>query len=113
DQRRCLEGLSRPFVRQPLGRESAQLVVDERKELTSGIWIAGRCGIEHSREVGHYGWERMDSDNRHCESCVPATPARIEMPRRNLVIEPDRLAAIPRDGGPQFRAFYILRNKVN
>src|SRR5262249_48648432 len=48
-----LEGLAGFLLRDPLGRESAQLVVDEREHFGRSLGVAGRGGIQQASEVRH------------------------------------------------------------
>ena len=52
-QRGRLQGLAGPFVGQPLGRELAQLVVDERQQLLRGVRVALFDGSQDLRDIGH------------------------------------------------------------
>ncbi len=53
DQRRGVEGVSRPLGRHPRSRELSQLVVDEREQVGRGLKITGRGGFQELSDLGH------------------------------------------------------------
>ena len=53
-QGRGLECLTGAFLGQSLRRESPQLVVDEREQLTRGVWIAGLSRLDNSSDVARH-----------------------------------------------------------
>ena len=55
DQGRGVERLARLLVRQPLGGQLAQLIVDQGQELLGGLRVAGLDGREDARDVVHGG----------------------------------------------------------
>src|SRR5262249_51781953 len=54
DQRGGLERLAGPLPGQPLGRQFAQLVVDQRQELPGGGGVAAFGGVQDAGDVGHH-----------------------------------------------------------
>jgi hypothetical protein len=57
DQGRGLEGLAGFFAGQPLRRQLAQLVVDERQELLGGARVALLDGRQDAGDIAHW-WHR-------------------------------------------------------
>ena len=55
DQRRGLQRLPRPLLRQALGGQLAQLVIDQRQQLGSGVRVALLDGGQDARDVTHGG----------------------------------------------------------
>src|SRR5262249_49387207 len=55
DERGGLERLARLLLRHPLGRQLAQLVVDQRQQLRGGGRVALLDGAQDTRDVGHSG----------------------------------------------------------
>ena len=53
DQGRGLQRLARLLLGQPLGRELAQLVVDQRQELLRGVRVALLDGGQDAGDVTH------------------------------------------------------------
>ena len=53
NQRRGVEAVPRPFTGHALLRYSAELVVDQRQQLTGGLGVAVFDRIEDARDVGH------------------------------------------------------------
>ena len=53
DQGRRLERLAGPLVGQLLGRQLAQLVVDQRQQLGGRVRVALLDGVQQSGHVGH------------------------------------------------------------
>ena len=66
DERGGVESLSRPFVGQPGSRQAAQLLVNERQQLGSGLGIAMLDGVEKSGGVGHYIGIQERGTTRFC-----------------------------------------------
>src|SRR5262249_17234241 len=63
-QRGRLQGLAGLFLGQLLGRESAQLVVDQRQELLRGRGVALLDGGQDARDLGHRRHRKGDGLNR-------------------------------------------------
>src|SRR5262245_11394563 len=55
DQRGCLQRLPRPLLGQLLGRQLAQLLVDQRQQLAGRVGAAVGDGVEHLRDVARGG----------------------------------------------------------
>jgi hypothetical protein len=53
DQGRRLERLAGPFLGKSLRRQLPQLVVDQRQELGSRLWVALAHGIQKARYFVH------------------------------------------------------------
>ena len=53
DEGRGLERLAGLLLRQALGRQLAQLVVDERQQLLGGVWVALVDGGQDARNITH------------------------------------------------------------
>ena len=67
DQGRGLQGLAGRFVGQLLGRQLAQLVVDQGQELTGGVWIAVPDCVQNARALAH---ELEDSRDARFVPCI-------------------------------------------
>src|SRR4051812_11763587 len=53
DQGGGVEGVAGGLGRYARGGERPQFVVDERQEVGSGLWVAGRGSIEEAGHIGH------------------------------------------------------------
>src|SRR5262249_39002103 len=59
-ERRRLKGLPRLLLRQLLGRQLPQVVVDQRQQLLGGVWVALLDGGQDAGHFGHRGTERAE-----------------------------------------------------
>jgi hypothetical protein len=53
DEGRGLEGLTGRLVRQPVGRQVPQLLINEREQAGGSLLVTGRCSINETTHVGH------------------------------------------------------------
>jgi hypothetical protein len=53
DQGRRLQCLARLLAREPVRRQTAQLVIDQRQELVPGVRIALREGVQEVGDIAH------------------------------------------------------------
>jgi len=59
-----LQCLARFLIRELMGRELAQLVVDERQQLRRGVWIALFDGGQDAHDLAHSGEDNLRSDRQ-------------------------------------------------
>jgi hypothetical protein len=71
--RRGVQRLAGPLLRQLLGGEFAQLVVDQRQQLLPSFGVAGLDGGQYQRDVGHDADDTSAGEKSRSETGHPST----------------------------------------